>query len=374
MIKSISLGDTNISKAYLGSEIIYSSSFDPLDLFAGGKQGIWLDPSDLSTMFQNVGGASLPVTKDGDPVGLILDKSQGLEDAVTNVAKPFKADSSNEYLDVTNTSDGTKLVIKQLSNQSTFHVFEVDKTYKLSVVYSMPETASDIGVVNTSSGASNFLFTATKGVRNKAEVTLTARSTALYFRTDSGEITIHEIVLKEIKGNHASQSLAASRPTYRTDGVLHWLQFDGVDDELRNSVTLGNNSLLSAAVSSDRPSNSFVFGEVGRSAKIGLFGSAFFRLVTNGDSVSIPYVAASKYIITGFRDNGYTSGRLNKVESKATAPNATAQTTWITFGSANSASQYFSGSIYGAILLDDYSANKLLKIENYLSAKSGVTL
>ena len=374
MIKSISLGDTNISKAYLGSEIIYSSSFDPLDLFAGGKQGIWLDLSDLSTMFQNEGGASLPVTKDGDPVGLMLDKSQGLEGTVTNVAKPFISDRSSEHLDVTNTSDGTKLVIKILSNGSSLNIFEIGKTYRLSVIYSIPETASDISVYNTASGGSNFLFTATKGVRNKAEVTLTAKSVALYFRTSVGEITIHEIVIKEIKGNHASQSLAASRPTYRTDGVLHWLQFDGVDDELRISVTLGNNSLLSAAVSSDRPSNSFVFGEVGRSAKIGLFGSAFFRLVSNGDSISIPYVAASRYIITGFRDNGYTSGRLNGVESKATAPNATAQTTWVTFGSANSASQYFSGSIYGAILLNDYSAGKLLKIENYLSAKSGVTL
>ena len=37
MIKSISLGDANISKAYLGSEIIYSSSFDPPDSSAGDE-------------------------------------------------------------------------------------------------------------------------------------------------------------------------------------------------------------------------------------------------------------------------------------------------------------------------------------------------
>jgi hypothetical protein len=30
-------------------------------------------------------------------------------------------------------------------------------------------------------------------------------------------------------GNHATQSVSGSRPVYRTDGTLHWLEFDGVD-------------------------------------------------------------------------------------------------------------------------------------------------
>lgn len=80
------------------------------EIFAGGKQGIWLDPSDLSTMFKDSAGTQ-PVTANGDPVGLIRDKSGN--------------------------------------------------------------------------------------------------------------------------GNHATQTVSASRPTYRTDGVLHWLDFDGVDDYLR---------------------------------------------------------------------------------------------------------------------------------------------
>ncbi|MBP9803911.1 MAG: hypothetical protein KBE22_03250 [Candidatus Accumulibacter sp.] len=43
-------------------------------LFASGEQGAWYDPSDLSTMFQDSAGTT-PVTADGQPVGLILDKS-----------------------------------------------------------------------------------------------------------------------------------------------------------------------------------------------------------------------------------------------------------------------------------------------------------
>lgn len=44
------------------------------DLFKNGEQGIWLDPTDLATMFQDKAG-TVPVTAAGQPVGLIRDKS-----------------------------------------------------------------------------------------------------------------------------------------------------------------------------------------------------------------------------------------------------------------------------------------------------------
>ena len=46
-------------------------------LFGSGEQGAWYDPSDLSTLFQDAAGTT-PVTAMEQPVGLILDKSQGL--------------------------------------------------------------------------------------------------------------------------------------------------------------------------------------------------------------------------------------------------------------------------------------------------------
>ncbi len=33
-------------------------------------------------------------------------------------------------------------------------------------------------------------------------------------------------------GNHAMQSVGAACPTWRTDGTLFWLEYDGVDDQL----------------------------------------------------------------------------------------------------------------------------------------------
>lgn len=43
-------------------------------MFAANEQGIWLDPSDFSTLFQDAAGTT-PVTALGQPVGLIRDKS-----------------------------------------------------------------------------------------------------------------------------------------------------------------------------------------------------------------------------------------------------------------------------------------------------------
>ena len=49
-------------------------SFLPTDLFASGEQGVYFDPSDITTLFQDSAG-TIPVTTAGDPVGKILDKS-----------------------------------------------------------------------------------------------------------------------------------------------------------------------------------------------------------------------------------------------------------------------------------------------------------
>ena len=50
------------------------ASSSPASLFAGGEPGVWYDPSDLSTLFQDNLGAT-PVTAPAQTVGKILDKS-----------------------------------------------------------------------------------------------------------------------------------------------------------------------------------------------------------------------------------------------------------------------------------------------------------
>lgn len=54
-------------------------------LFRSGAQGAWFDPSDPTTLFQDVAG-TLPVASDGDPVALMLDKSGNDNHATQPVA------------------------------------------------------------------------------------------------------------------------------------------------------------------------------------------------------------------------------------------------------------------------------------------------
>src|SRR3990167_8241272 len=53
------------------------AAWNPASLFVFGEQGIWLDPSDFTTMYQDSAGTT-PVTAVEQSVGLILDKSKGL--------------------------------------------------------------------------------------------------------------------------------------------------------------------------------------------------------------------------------------------------------------------------------------------------------
>lgn len=55
-------------------DVAPSAVWTPATLYAAGEQGVWYDPSDFSTMFQDAAG-TIPVTAAGQPVGRILDKS-----------------------------------------------------------------------------------------------------------------------------------------------------------------------------------------------------------------------------------------------------------------------------------------------------------
>ena len=81
----------------------------PRSLFAAGEQGIWLDPSDFSTLYQDAAGTT-PVTAVGQPVGLALDKSgRGNHASQTTAAsRPTLQQDSNGlyYLSFDGTDDG----------------------------------------------------------------------------------------------------------------------------------------------------------------------------------------------------------------------------------------------------------------------------
>jgi hypothetical protein len=75
-VSAISVSGTSVVTV---SSLEWGGWINPLEaqiatLFTSGEQGLWLDPSDFSTMFQDSAGTT-PVTAAGQSVGLIKDKS-----------------------------------------------------------------------------------------------------------------------------------------------------------------------------------------------------------------------------------------------------------------------------------------------------------
>lgn len=71
----IKLAESDMCKSLIfASGITKIDNYMILPLFALAEPGVWYDPSDLATLFQDSAGAT-PVTAAGQPVGKMLDKS-----------------------------------------------------------------------------------------------------------------------------------------------------------------------------------------------------------------------------------------------------------------------------------------------------------
>lgn len=232
-----------------------------LALFAGGKQGVWYDPSDKSTLFQDVAG-TVPATKDGDPVALMRDKSGN--------------------------------------------------------------------------------------------------------------------------GNHAKQTVTTARAVYKTDGILHWLAFDGVDDYFVTTVKqYADFSYYTAASSFYNPSLQVIMGGrsgVNNRSHIGhQAGSVAAGVGTlQGGSLQIVEQFTQGSVVLGslVYDANTVGLRQNKTKTFQVNLSGTPLPPQDNFVGALSTSgtpsSYLKGSIYGIIAIN--SAEHKEDVTSYLAKKSGVTL
>ncbi|WP_288944452.1 hypothetical protein [uncultured Marinobacter sp.] len=238
----------------------------PSELFKNGEQGAWYDPSDLGTLFQDAAGTT-PVTADGDPVGLMLDKSGN--------------------------------------------------------------------------------------------------------------------------GNHASQSVSASRPIYRTDGVLHWLEVDGVDDSLVIPVaTQGGATDNNFAASASLATRGFyVFGtssdggflllpgETGARSAVNVGGAKIVGATTGLYASGTALVSSAQSdITTGFIDLNLSTGYYDSL-SFAPGPKSAPANAALFQRGGQVTTNNFGGKFYGLLLVNRLAATtERSQVEQYLASKSGVTL
>jgi hypothetical protein len=105
---------TGSTYKFRGTGVVNMSTFTPLSLFASSEKGVWFDPSDITTLFQDAAG-TVPVTTAGQPVGKILDKSGNNAHATQSVSasRPtYQVDSYGwPYLNFDGVSDFFQFLI-----------------------------------------------------------------------------------------------------------------------------------------------------------------------------------------------------------------------------------------------------------------------
>lgn len=254
MSKSVLSSFFNSTTSSLFGDIAAGGGFSMLGLFSNGEQGAWYSPSDLTTLFQDSAG-NTPVTTDGDPVGLMLDKSGN--------------------------------------------------------------------------------------------------------------------------GNDASQTVAAARPTYKTNGTLHWIEFDGVDDALVLYTAL-TDTKLSSIVGINTTDNKFIFRTNSSS------GASFIGVAESGSASSIMY--SNLTVSPNLRVNALTESPATRGDMHTLVTGAAKVVTFKDFEcsasfnvSPNNIFNYsgfvYAGNFYG--MIDRYatfSVDELAATESYIASKSGVTL
>jgi hypothetical protein len=191
-------------------------------------------------LYQTSDGAT-PVTADGQPVGLMLDKSRGelFSDVELVTNGTFDTDSDWNKLNGATIANGKANIIGDGSSFTSITqtgVFESDKQYSINLdvvinsglgIKVQSAADEDIGFV-TATGNYTFIFNKLGGTN----LTIGRRTGGTAFNS-----TVDNISVREILGTTATQPVATKRPTYNDNPDR--LTLDLVDDSLAFTVPTG---------------------------------------------------------------------------------------------------------------------------------------
>ena len=196
---------------------------------------------------------------------------------------------------------------------------------------------------------------------------------------------------KSGNGHHATQATASKRPTYQSDGTLHWLAFDGVDDGL----TTGAINLSGTAKVTFHSAQTFLPGSLARGLHFGAFltGHFWFNTPTSSSAVELSanggaiqstpttVVGTGAHVYTGKID--FTAPLVSLAVDQNTPVTNVASlgaatgfaTDVLSIGSQVGGSRHLAGNIYSVILRGALSSNaEVSSTEKSLAKKSGVAL
>lgn len=222
-------------------------------LFSNGEQGFAYNPNDLSAMFQDAAG-TVPVTGAGQPVGLMLDKSKGLvlgaenitggnfESGLIGTLVNSGVSVGTLTLNTVNPISGTqdaKVTVTAIDgvypqlrfNRNTARI--AGALYELSFDYKVLSGSPFIALLYNGSATNTLNKTLTGSGKFTVRYIAAAAGAVydqLYFSTNTFDMQIDNVSVKEIVGNHAYQTQSAMRPLLVASPQR--LDYDTVDDKL----------------------------------------------------------------------------------------------------------------------------------------------
>ena len=248
------------------------AGFSPASLFAAGEQGVWYDPSDLSTMFQDSAG-TMPVTATGQPVGFLGDKSRGFVLGPELVISPYGGGASGTWAisttQITRNASATGQASLNLSST-------LDTNKRYVVTFSVSGLSGDTVGVRVGSGTA---YQVSSNGTYTARLPAGGTGASLIFIPwggSAGEAAIDNISVRELPGNHATQPTAASRPVLgrvpvggRRNLLTFTEQFDDVRWTKLNATITAN-----AAVAPDGTMTADLVVSTGGETRVGITGSS----------------------------------------------------------------------------------------------------
>ena len=396
-------------------------------LFANGEQGVWYDPSDLSTLYQDAAGTS-PVTAVGQPVGLVLDKRLGLvrgaelivngDNEAALLSGPLGAVSSINatVARAAAPGGGFAMAVSPTGGTVAHHAIlylAANKAYEISARVYVPTgsiaTARLFDAVDGSwLGPTSTLkdqWVTLRGIRpigKAASWAVGIGENSNSANIDGQVFYIDDLSVRELPGNHATQPTAINRPVLQQDGngkyylafngTNSWMQTASIDFTATDKMTVVT-GLLKASTSTGipfesagtfngsdggyglilndaSPSDYFGFRGVGVGNILGKFSNAAPSLSVI--SAVMQQAAATNAEKLRTRRNGVdlTLAYTNSLAAAGTFANGA-----LCIGSRIGGTLPFSGGLYGLIIRGALSSDpQIASAERYMSRKAGVTL
>ena len=260
-------------------------------LFAAGEQGVWYDPSDFSTMFQDSAGTT-PVTAVGQPVGLWLDKRLGLARGPDVTNGGFDVDANWTKGGTWTINGGQAHVGATAGNltQTYGETIAVGDTFEITWTSTNNTgilSAFVGGAVQTGTPQQNATSGAYRVIVQVATLSGQTVGIAAGGGVPGGDID--NLSIRKIRGNHATQSTTANRPTLQQDGSgYYYLSFNGTNSGLftpaNADFTASNKLIVCAGVTKSADQGGSVICELSGAATAiaGGFGLDLNGYAANG--------------------------------------------------------------------------------------------